>query len=37
MLKWWLLLAALLACLWITITALIVWLTGRWPRRDRGQ
>jgi hypothetical protein len=27
------LLAALLVCLWIGITALIVWLTGRWPRQ----
>jgi hypothetical protein len=30
---WGLLLAALLVCLWIGITALIVWLTGRWPRQ----
>jgi hypothetical protein len=32
-LRWLLLLALLLVCVWVAITVLVAWATGRWPRR----
>jgi hypothetical protein len=32
-LGWLLLLAVLLVCVWASITVLIAWATGRWPRQ----